>query len=105
MHVDRDRESHRAIDDRAAYELGPPRSPARAEDELRAVLGARELGERGRDIARHDFVELAAEIGEQLAVPLQVLRLGSREAVRGRDVQPEELSVRALGHARGAPYQ
>ena len=67
MHVDRDREAHRAVDDRPAHQLGPPRTPARAEHELRAVLGACELGERRGDVAGDDLVVLAAEVGEQLS--------------------------------------
>ena len=86
-------------------ELGPTRSAARAEHQLRAVLGARELGERGRDIGRDHLVELAAEVGEERAVPLQVLGLRSGEAVGGRDVEAEELTVGTLGHARAAPDQ
>ena len=98
-------EADRAVDDRAADHFGPARSAARAEHELGAVLGPREFGERGGNVARDDLVVLAAEIGEQLAVAQQVLRRRSGESVRGRHVEAEELAVGALGHAGGAANQ
>ena len=49
---------------------------------------------------------LAAEIGEQLAVPLdRVGAAAAREAVVAAHVHAEQLAVRALRHARGAADQ
>ena len=74
VHVDRAREPNDPVDDRPAQQLAQARSPARAEHELRAVLGPGEVDERGRDVGRDDLVVLAAEVGEQLLVAHEVLR-------------------------------
>ena len=77
-------------------QLGPARAPARAEHELRGVLDPGELGERGGDVGRDDLVVLAAEVGEQLAVPLDgVGSAAAGQAVVAAHVHAEQLAVRA----------
>ena len=69
-------------------------------------FSTRQLGERGGDVGGDDLVVLAAEVGEELAVPLD--RVGSAAAgqpVVVAHVHAEQLAARALRHARGAADQ
>ena len=81
------------------------RSPARAQHELRAVLGPGEVGERSRDVARDDLVVLASEVGEELSVAHEILRPRPGHSFGRTDVQAEQFAVRALRHARGPANQ
>src|ERR1700704_6430533 len=55
VHVDRPRGADHAVDHRAPGELRPPRAAAGPQEELRRVLGSRELDERLADVVPDDL--------------------------------------------------
>ena len=62
MDVDRPRQAHGPVDDRAPHQLGPPGTPAGPEHELGGVLGPGELNQGGGDVAAGGLVVGAAQL-------------------------------------------
>ena len=84
------------LHDRATVQqLLPPRTGTRADDQLGAVLRAREVGERLRDVRTDDLVVLPAEVLEELAMGLDRGRPSS-EALAAAHVDTEQLTVRRV---------
>ena len=66
MDIERAGDAQHSTDDRTIGELLPPAALRRAEHQLRAPLGAREVDEGCRDVVAHNFVVGAAELFQQL---------------------------------------
>ncbi len=91
------------VDDRSPRQLRPPGAAARAQDELGGPLRLGEVDERGGDVSAGDPVVRAPELEEQGRVFLQQGRGGFGKSVVIADVDPEEVALRAGGHAGGPP--
>ncbi len=84
-------------------ELVPTVLAAAPEDELCRVLRRGEVDERGGDVAAGHLVVFAADLLEQLPVLCEQLGARPRQAVLAAGVDAEQLAVRSLCDARGAP--
>ena len=87
-----------------AQQVRPARLAARAEHDLRRVLGAGELHQRAGDVGAGDLVVLAAELLEQLAVARSSASpVGAAQPVGRPHVHAEQLAAGARRHARRPP--
>jgi len=94
-----------AVDDRPAGEhLPPSRAGGRAQHQLGGVLGEGEAGQALGRVRAHDLVVDATEVGQELAMGLEALARLLESGV-GTHVDPDQLRVRAVGHAGGPADQ
>ncbi len=89
-------------DDRSPRDSLPARAAACSHDDLRRVQGPRGLEQRVPDVGAGDLVIRAAELLHQLALPLEELRRGRRQAVLRNHVDGDELALRPLCDAGSA---
>src|SRR5579871_4494910 len=84
-------------------DLGPPRSPAGPEDQLRGVLRAGEVDERAGDVRTRHLRVPPSQLNKEPALAVEPLREGVREGVEGPDMDADQLSVDPCCHPRRAP--
>ena len=82
-------------------ELCPPGAARRAEDDLRGAQPAGRFDERLADVVADDLPVRPAEAFHERPLARERIAGGRREAVLGRDVHGDEVSLYALCHARG----
>ena len=83
-----------------AQQLLPTRTVAGAEHELGRVLRRGELDEGGCDIGARHFVELTADVLEQLALLIEQLGRRAGEPLVAGHVHTEQFTMGTLGDAR-----
>ena len=92
----------RAADDladhRSSSETLPARAPARAHDDLRHVQRAGSLEQRVADVLTDHFAVGAAELRDELTLPVQQHRGRSRQPILRNHVHSDELTSRPLRH-------
>ena len=94
-----------SVDHRALRQLGPTRALRRAEDDLRAVLGAGEAHEGIGDVGAGHLGVAASELLEQRAMAFEELLVRCGEAVGAAHVDADQLGLRAGGQASASPHE
>ncbi len=82
-------------------ELCEPGAARRTEDDLRRAQPAGRFDERLADVVAHDLPVRPSEAFHERPLARERIAGGRREAVLGRDVHGDEVSLYALCHARG----
>ena len=93
--------AHDAVDDGPLGEFGPSRPVARAEHDLRRVLGGRERDQAGRHVVADHAMPASAELFEQSLLATEQFGLGVRESVAAHHVRGDQIALGATRHPRG----